>query len=89
MANIFTYDPQYAEALQRLRAAFDGRLAWFNRIAGNNRILFALRPTQSQATAHPGEQRFARLARREGVGLGWSNRLLARLLIAWLARRHA
>lgn len=87
VANIFSYDPQYASALQRLRAAFDGRLAWFSRIAGNNRILFALRP--DPAAPGPGERRLARLARAEGRGLGWSNRLLAHLLVAWLARRRA
>lgn len=89
VANIFSYDPQYAGALQRLRATFDGRLAWFAGIAGNNRILFALRPTLAPAAAGPGERRLARLARAQGVGLGWSNRLLARLLVAWLARRRA
>lgn len=89
VANIFTYDPQYASVLQRLRAAFDGRLAWFARVAGNNRILFALRPTLPPAAAGAGERLHAWLARREGAGLGWSNRLLARLLVAWLARRRA
>lgn len=89
VANIFTYDPHYAGALQRLRTIFDGRLAWFRRIAGNNRILFALRPTLPPAAPGPGEMRLARLARKDGVGLGWSNRLLARLLVAWLARRRA
>ena len=87
VANVFTYDPQYASALQGLRAAFHGRLAWFTRIAGNNRILFALRP-DPQAPG-PGERRLAWLARKDGRGLGWANRLLARLLVAWLARRHA
>ncbi|WP_306392791.1 transferase spermidine synthase [Telluria beijingensis] len=86
VANIFTYDPQYPSALQRLRAAFDGRLAWFTGIAGNNRILFAARPHPGAPTR--GERCLARLARKEGRGLGWSNRLLARLLVAWLARRH-
>ena len=86
VANVFTYDPQYAGALQRLRAAFDGRLAWFARIAGNNRILFAVRPS---ATPGRGERLLIRIACKEGRGLGWSNRLLARLLVAWLARRRA
>lgn len=89
VANIFTYDPQYASALQRLRAAFDGRLAWFARIAGNNRILFALRPGHPGVTPGRGERLLARMARKEGCGLGWSNRLLARMLVAWLARRRA
>ena len=87
VANIFIYDPQYASALQRLRAAFDGRLAWFIRIAGNNRILFAVRP--DPVAPSPGERRLAWLARKPGRGLGWTNRLLARLLVACLARRQA
>ena len=89
VANIFTYDPQYAPTLQRLRATFDGRLAWFTRIAGNNRILFALRPAGPAHSPGTGQRLLERLARRQGVGLGWSNRLLARLLVAWLARRRA
>ena len=83
VANIFSYDPQYPAALRRLRATFDGRLAWFARIAGNNRILFAMRP--DPAVPSQGERRLARLARKDGRGLGWSNRLLARLVVAWLA----
>jgi spermidine synthase len=89
VANVFTYDPQYAGALQRLRAAFDGRLAWFARIAGNNRILFAVHPAAPGARPGRGERLLIRMACKEGRGLGWSNRLLARLLVAWLARRRA
>lgn len=90
VANIFTYDPDYVTALQRLRAAFDGRLAWFERIAGNNQILFAVCPeAPGSATGQAGRAmaRLARPAGRRGVGFGWSNRLLARLLVAWLAWR--
>ena len=89
VANVFTYDPQYAGVLQRLRAIFDGRLAWFSRIAGNNRILFAVRPSHPGVAPGPGERLLARMARKEGRGLGWSNRLLARMLVAWLARRRS
>lgn len=89
VANIFTYDPQYAGALQRLRAAFDGRLGWFARIAGNNRILFAVRPSQPGAVPGRAERLLVRMASREGRGFGWSNRLLARLLVTWLAWRRA
>ena len=88
VANVFTYDPQYAGVLQRLRAIFDGRLAWFSRIAGNNRILFAVRPGHPGAAPGRGERLLTRMACKEGRGLGWSNRLLARLLVAWLARRR-
>jgi spermidine synthase len=70
VANVFTYDPQYAGALQRLRTAFDGRLAWFARIAGNNRILFAVHPAAPGARPGRGERLLARMACKEGRGLG-------------------
>lgn len=93
VANIFTYDPDYVTALQRMDAAFDGRLAWFNHIAGNNRILFAVRPHGPGASTGRAERLLLRLGRgdatrgRGGYGLGWSNRLLARLLVIWLSCR--
>ena len=89
VANIFTYDPDYVSSLQRLRDTFDGRVAWFRDIAGNNRILFAVRPATPPMR---GQRLLVRLARRgggAGVGIGWSNRLLARGWVAWLARRRA
>ena len=89
VANIFTYDPDYVSAVQRLRRAFDGALCWLSGIAGNNAILFAQRPAGPDGA--PG--RALRLLRdtlgNRGLGSGWSNRLLARLLLAWLARRAA
>jgi len=89
VANIFTYDPEYVSFLQRLRDAFDGRLIWFRHIAGNNRILFAVRPSTPSARA---ERLLLRLVRRDraghGIGVGWCNRLLARGVVAWLARRR-
>jgi len=94
VANIFTYDPDYASVLQRLDAIFEGRLGWFNRIAGNNRILFAVRPALPGAAPERAERLLARLGRgdvaggRGGYGSGWSNRLLARLVVAWLARTN-
>ena len=83
VANIFTYDPDYAGALARLREAFGGRLAWPRGVAGNNRILFAWRP----GAAGAGLPWCARLARCDGFGWGWSNRLLVRAVLAWLAAR--
>lgn len=91
VANIFTYDPDYVATLQRLRGAFDGRLAWFERIAGNNQILFAVTPAPPGATPGQADRAMTLLARpdgQRGAGVGWSNRLLARLLVAWLAWRH-
>ncbi|KFI05776.1 transferase spermidine synthase [Massilia sp. BSC265] len=89
VANIFTYDPGYVTAVQRLQAAFDGQVCWLSGIAGNNQILLA------QCAPHPGAApgralRFLRdTLRNRGLGAGPFNRLLARLLVAWLSwRRH-
>ena len=87
VANIFTYDPGYVTAMQRLQRAFDGHVCWLSGIAGNNQILFAQRPR------HPGTSpgRALRCLRdtlgNRGLGAAAPNRLLARLVVAWLARR--
>jgi spermidine synthase len=86
VANIFNYDPDYVSALQRLREAFAGRLGWFRGMAGNNQILFALRPGATPAAARA-ERLLGRIGRPRGFGLAWSNRLLARTVVAWLSRR--
>ena len=87
-ANIFTYDPDYVTAVQRLQAAFGGHVCWLSGIAGNNQILFAQRP--AHAAAGPG--RALRLLRdtlrNRGLGAALPNRLLARLVVFWLARRR-
>lgn len=88
-ANIFSYDPGYVTAVQRLQAAFDGHTCWLSGIAGNNQILLAERP--SHPGAAPGRAlRFLRdTLRNRGLGVGLANRLLAHLVVAWLAwRRH-
>lgn len=87
-ANIFTYDPDYVTAVQRLQAAFDGHACWLSGIAGNNQILLAQRPLHPGAA--PGRAlRFLRdtLGNR-GLGVGLANGLLARLLVAWLSWRR-
>ncbi|MES3025194.1 MAG: transferase spermidine synthase [Pseudomonadota bacterium] len=76
VANVFSYDPDYARMLARLGQAFEGRLCWFDGIAGNNRLLFAFKGA-------PALQRL--VARRAGLGAGWLNRLLAHLVVAWLS----
>lgn len=86
VANIFSYDPDCVSVIQRLREAFDGRVTSFQRIAGNNRILFAIRPAASPTRAQRLLTRLARRGGGAGVGFAWSNRLLARILVAWLAR---
>jgi spermidine synthase len=84
VANIFSYDPDYKALLARLYAAFHGRVAWFDGIAGNNHLLFAVKAASPRARA----LRVLQLvARRQGLGAGLLNRLLARLVVAWLARR--
>jgi spermidine synthase len=86
VANIFSYDPARAAMLERLRRTFGGQVCWFDGMAGNNHIFFALKPGHSGAA-----RRAARLCALAGPGRGlgarWLNWLLARLLVAWLARR--
>jgi spermidine synthase len=86
VANVFSYDPQYKALVARLRAAFDGRLAWFDGIAGNNHLLFAVKAARG---TRPRALRVLDLvARRRGLGAPLLNRALARLVVAWLARRR-
>jgi spermidine synthase len=87
--NLFSYDPAYPRMLERLRLMFDGRVCRFAGVAGNNRILFAVKARVAPAGAPlPRAARVQRrLARRDGLGAGWLNRLLVRVLIAWLASR--
>jgi spermidine synthase len=84
VANVFSYDPEYKALVARLHAAFDGRLAWFDGIAGNNHLLFAVKAGRGRPRALRVQEL---VARRRGLGAGFLNRLLARLLVAWLARR--
>ena len=90
VANIFSYDPQYTATLGRLRLVFDDRLCWFDKVAGNNRILFAVKApfhADPASAALPALRMQQRIARRNGLGAGLLNRLLVGLLLAWLARR--
>ncbi len=87
VANLITYDPDYVTALQRLHQAFDGALCRLSGSAASNAIAFAQRP--ARADGRPGRPlRLLRdTLRNRGLGAGWLNRLLARLLLAWLAVR--
>ncbi|WP_426191093.1 transferase spermidine synthase [Massilia sp. DWR3-1-1] len=92
VANIFSYDPQYGPMLGRLALVFGGRVARLAGVAGNNRIVFAVRaPLADDAETPPvralAVQRW--LARHPGVGGALRNRLLVRLVLAWLIGRHA
>jgi spermidine synthase len=84
VANIFSYDPHYRAMFERLRLMFDDRVCRFDKVAGNNRILFAVKAPLDGAA--PRALRLQRLvARRNGLGAGWLNRLLARALVTFLA----
>ncbi|SFV14166.1 methyltransferase domain-containing protein [Pseudoduganella namucuonensis] len=76
-ANIFSYDPRYAAMLRRLRQCYARRVGQFHGIAGNNRIVFALK--------EPGEpgalRRLQRAARRRGPFWGLVHRLMARWVV--------
>jgi spermidine synthase len=73
VANIFSYDPQYGAMLRRLRHAFQGRICWFRGIAGNNRILFAVKG----GAPSPALAMQQKVARSHGLALPLLNRLLA------------
>jgi spermidine synthase len=90
VANVFSYDARYAALAQRLDLIFNQKVCWFDRTAGNNRILFAVNAPFRQPTG----ETLARplrvqqwVARRNGLGLPVLNRLLVRAIIAWCARR--
>ncbi|UGQ48011.1 spermine/spermidine synthase domain-containing protein [Massilia endophytica] len=90
VTNIFSYDPHYADMLRRLRDCFHGRTCQFRGIAGNNRIVFAVKAGAGPATHAVRMQR--RVAARQGLwpgmGFGLANRLLAHWVVAALRRRR-
>ena len=85
VANIFTYDPDYVTAVQRLRTAFDSHLCWLSGIAGNNQILFAQRPPATGNTPARALRFLRDALGNRGLGTAPLNRLLARLVVAWLS----
>jgi spermidine synthase len=92
VANIFSYDPHYPAMLGRLQLMFGGHVSWLDKVAGNNRILFAVKaPLDGSAARAPAPGRALAvqrwMAKRRGLGLGILNRLLVRGLCAYLARR--
>jgi spermidine synthase len=86
VANVFTYDPRYRAVLDALDRTFDGRICWFDKAAGNNRIVFGVRAGDD---ALPAARLASRLARRRGLGLGLLNRLCVRLVVTWIGWRSA
>lgn len=82
VANLFNYDPAWQAMLARLDDVFLGQLCWFDDIAGNNHVVFALH-------SGPRAGRLLRLIqRRQGRGAGLLHRALARLVVLWLAHRR-
>ena len=89
VTNIFHYDPAWHSMLARMDHVFDGALCWFDRIAGNNHVVFAL--NRAPGPPSRASARFAwigRGRRRFGLATGLMHRLLAHAVVAWLARRQ-
>lgn len=77
VANVFSYDPQYPAVLRRLRACFQQRVGSFYGIAGNNRLLFALKSSPG-APPSPAQRALQRTVHRRGPAWGLAHRVLAR-----------
>jgi len=84
VANVFTYDPRYGAVMAALDAVFGARSCWFDKVAGNNRIVYALAADDDDTRAG---RRLRWLARHRGLGSGLLNRLAVRLILAWIASR--
>jgi spermidine synthase len=87
-ANVFSYDPKYRSVLVRLSNAFHDRICQFTGIAGNNHILFAIRPGRAPgAPASAMQRRVAAWGSpTPGLGFGLANRLLAIYTVARLRK---
>ena len=90
VANIFSYDPAYPGVLARLSLMFDERVCWFDRVACNNLILFAVKaaiPLPEGAPVARALKVQRLVARRNGSGIGWLNRLIVAFVLRKLARK--
>jgi spermidine synthase len=86
VANVFTYDPRCRGVLEDLGRVFDGHTCWFDKAAGNNRIVYALkRPDPGARAARL--QRWLGCGRWRGPGLGLLDRLAVRAVLCWIAAR--
>lgn len=88
VANVFSYDARYRALVHRLDLIYNRKVCWFDRTAGNNRILFAVnvpfREEAGEALAWPVRvQQW--VVRRNGLGLPVLNRLLVHALIFWIS----
>jgi spermidine synthase len=88
VANVFSYDPNYRAMLARLRDCFQERICQFAGIAGNNRIVFAIRPGRAPGALASRMQRRIAAWGGYGPGLGFAfaNRMLANWTVARLRR---
>ncbi|GGX77988.1 methyltransferase domain-containing protein [Massilia dura] len=88
VANIFSYDPNYPAIARRLRQAFGDNVCQLRGVAGNNHIVFALRPAEGMpARAATRAQRLVQRIALCGAlwpGLAPFNRLLAHWVVARL-----
>lgn len=83
--NLFSYERDYGKLLGRLRLTFEQRICWFDGIAGNNHIIFAVRADGAGHSA-PALRMQRLVAGRRKFGLGFLNRLLAQLVVLRLSR---
>lgn len=86
VANIFSYDPHYAAMVHRLRQAFGDHVCQLRGIAGNNHILFALRPAAGRATRARRTLQRVSFCGALWPGLAPFNRLLAHWVVGRLQR---
>lgn len=87
VANMLNYDPAWQAMLARLEQVFQGKLCWFDGMAGNNHVVFALR--LAPAGRSPALARLRRIRRRHGrIGLRGLHWLLAHAVVAALAWRR-
>ena len=85
VANILSYDPCHDAIAARIVKVFGACVCDFPGIAGNNHLLFAVRAAAGDAGRAARLQ--ACVARWRALAFPFLNRLLARTLVAWLARR--
>ncbi len=84
VANMFSYDPDYGPMRARLARLFSQRVCLLAGVAGNNRILFALKRAPIRACAAPERRWHGWMARRDGIGTGLLNRALIGAVMLWL-----
>ena len=85
VANLVNYDPAWQAMLERLDRAFQNNVCWFDGIAGNNHVVFALKSTPGTLSRAAALQQ--RIRARHGRGSAWQHRFLARAVVTGLTWR--